>query len=433
MKLHALFACLFISSLSLSSVFAQSKSPVQLHFDPAVEGGYPSLLVQPSRNSKEPNAIIHLTAYIVDTVNITTETKDIHPNEGARFILPNRGQRDVLGVKVESILSNKTTLLKEWRAIYLPNEKIMNYTGTDELQRPSDFDNYWKQAKEKLATTSMNAEIIPVPEKETKTGKLYKVKLNSYDDVSIICWYYVPKDVDPLSSAKPTKQYPAIQIMPGYGAEEPPLDRTADGFITLSLNPRGHGPSAEYFFVEAQHLWNILSPERYYYREAYMDCVRGIDFLTSRPEVDSHLIGAEGGSQGGAFALALAALDHRIACACANVPFISNIPDFVNVSISWYATGFKKYFADPSYGSDARQTLAYIDTANLSPWIQCPTMVCVGLEDPICPPPGGIVSYNRIPKNVPKRLITDPDASHEVTPMMRKANMDWYQKYLKNN
>ncbi|HRS00800.1 MAG TPA: acetylxylan esterase, partial [Candidatus Sumerlaeia bacterium] len=30
-----------------------------------------------------------------------------------------------------------------------------------------------------------------------------------------------------------------------------------------------------------------------------MDCVRGVDFLASRPEVDVKKIGAEGGSQGG--------------------------------------------------------------------------------------------------------------------------------------
>lgn len=431
MKLNTLFACLFISSLSLNSVFAQSKSPVRLHFDPALAGGKPCLYAQVTANSMKPDSFIRLTAYVLDSEIIPLSVRDISAGDSVRFILPDRGQRDVLGVKIQMVLSNKTTLIKDWRTLYLPKEKVVNYAGTGTLQRPADFDEYWKEAKNELAKIPMSALIIPVPEKDTNTGKLYKVTLDSYNDVSIVGWYFVPKDIDPLHPTPSSKKYPAIQITPGYGAEEPPLDRTADGYITLSLNPRGHGPSAKFFNVEAQHLWNILSPEHYYYRESYMDCVRGIDFLASRPEVDSKRIGAEGGSQGGAFTLALAALDQRISCACANVPFISDIPDFVNVSISWYATGFNKYFTDPSYGNDARKTLAYIDTANLSPWIQCPTMVCVGSEDAICPPPGGIVALNRIPKDVPRKLVMDPDAGHEVSPMMRKANAQWFQNYLK--
>ena len=431
MKYKTFLVCLFILTHWLKPASAQTRLPVLFHFDPAVEGGQPSLYAQVTTKSMKSGSFIRLTAYVLDSEIIPLYVRDINAGDSVRFILPDRGERDILGVKAQLILSNKTTLLKDWRALYLPKEKVTNYAGTEELKRPPDFDAYWKEAKENLAKVPMNAEITPVPEKDTQTGRLYKVTLDSYDGVSIVGWYYVPKDIDPLYPSVSTKQYPALQITPGYGAEEPPVDLTGKGFITFSLNPRGHGPSAQYFYVEAQHLWNILSPEHYYYRETYMDCVRGIDFLASRQEVDTKHIGAEGGSQGGAFTLALAALDHRIACACANVPFISNIPDFINVSISWYATGFKQYFADPAYGSDARQTLAYIDTANLSPWIQCPTMVCIGLEDPICPAPGGIVSLNRIPKDVPHRLVIDPNASHEVTPLMRKANTEWYQKYLK--
>ena len=48
-----------------------------------------------------------------------------------------------------------------------------------------------------------------------------------------------------------------------------------------------------------------------------MDCLRGIDFLTSRAEVDPSRIGVLGFSQGGGLTLATAALDSRVKAAVA--------------------------------------------------------------------------------------------------------------------
>ncbi len=76
---------------------------------------------------------------------------------------------------------------------------------------------------------------------------------------------------------------------------------------------------------------------------------------------------------------------------------------------------------DPEKGERVRHTLALIDVANLAPWIQCPTLVCVGSQDRVCPPLNGIVALNRLPEGIPRRLVMDPAADHEVTPLMRDA------------
>ncbi len=223
--------------------------------------------------------------------------------------------------------------------------------------------------------------------------------------------------------------------MPGWGAEEPPNKALPKkGYIVFSLNPRSHGPSKEYFKTPiAHHLWNIDKPEDYYYVAAYMDCLRGIDFLMSRPEVDKSRVATKGGSQGGALALATAALDGRISCAVANVPYISNFPDFIRLAAGYSGKEFATNYHDPEKGSAVRQTLGYIDISNMTPLITCPTQVCVGLQDRVCPPLIGITAYNRLENTVPRELITDPSADHEVTRKMNSANMRWLEKYLKNS
>src|SRR5437773_368765 len=82
-----------------------------------------------------------------------------------------------------------------------------------------------------------------------------------------------------------------------------------------AVAPRAHGENeADRVLPYGTKLtFNVTDPERYFYRGAYLDCVRGLDFLASRPEVDPDRIGMWGASQAGGFTLAVAALDRRLA------------------------------------------------------------------------------------------------------------------------
>lgn len=403
--------------------------PVNIQFDPAIDGGIPHVQLIPL----EEEPVIYLNAYYLDADDntVTLEQQSLVIKEKFIYQIPVREKKEVVGIRVEHMTDSGKELLREWRALYIPDEKVMNYSGSDRMSRPADFQEYWNSAKKALKQVPMEAEISPVPERDSETGRLYRVQMNSYNNIPIVAWYFVPRELDILSDDPVSKEYPAIQIMPGWGAEQPPMDRTAEGFITLSLNPRSHGPSKEFFETpEPHHLWNIDDHRNYYYRAAYMDCYRGIDFLASRPEVDSTRIGVEGGSQGGAFSLAMAALDKRVACAVANVPYISNFPDFVRISTLGSGAQFQERMKDPDVGKNVTRTLSYIDVALFAPFIQCPTMITVGLQDRVTPPLNGIVVYNRIPEGIPKVFVPDPEADHEITSLMREENMRWHRQYL---
>ena len=51
--------------------------------------------------------------------------------------------------------------------------------------------------------------------------------------------------------------------------------------------------------------WAVTQCEALY-AGAFMDCIRGVDFLASRPEVDAARLAVTGGSQGGGLAFATA-------------------------------------------------------------------------------------------------------------------------------
>ena len=68
----------------------------------------------------------------------------------------------------------------------------------------------------------------------------------------------------------------------------------------LALDIRGHGISRLDFDPgQREYMWEgIEGPAKdYVYVGAYMDCIRGLDFLASRPEVDASRLVVEGGSQ----------------------------------------------------------------------------------------------------------------------------------------
>src|SRR5262249_59883798 len=117
--------------------------------------------------------------------------------------------------------------------------------------------------------------------------------------------------------------------VPGYGGILPlPLHLVQYGYATLSLYPRSQGESLQEWEIEhgTRLVYHVTDRERYYYRGAYMDCVRGIDFLHSRAEIDTSRIGVWGFSQGGGVTLATAALDHRVSAPVAGGPRLCHFP-----------------------------------------------------------------------------------------------------------
>lgn len=155
----------------------------------------------------------------------------------------------------------------------------------------------------------------------------------------------------------------------------------------------------------------ILDKNEYYFRAAYMDCLKAIDFAVSQPEINADRIIIEGGSQGGALGMAVCALDARPWLAMVDVPSNSLLEErVINAQGSFSCiTDYLKIHPDQL--DQAFATLSYFDTMNMAEMIRCPLLASVALKDQTCPARNYYASYNRI--RSPKEIRIYPFNGHE--------------------
>ena len=268
-----------------------------------------------------------------------------------------------------------------------------------------DFKDFWKITRAELNRVNPRFKMTLLEDKGSEIKTMYHVEMYSLGNVKIEGYYAVPKTKE---------KHPAIIKYQGYGANPRFPDPNAmPEFCEFILSVRGQGIQKPGNTYGDWIIYGLADKNDYYYRGAYMDLIRGIDFLSSRPEVDPEKIVTEGVSQGGAFALVACALDKRIKAASSCMPFLSDFRDYFKIC-PWPRSSFEKYLKKhPSANwEEIYDVLSYFDIKNLAGQITCPVIMGVGLQDDTCPPHTNFAGYNQIRSE--KKYIVYPDRKHSV-------------------
>ena len=316
----------------------------------------------------------------------------------------------------------------------------------------SDFDSYWTAAREQLTAIEATDEPIltEIPSKSTDKRKVYLVEFKSIPDgtsgepVTVRGYYAEPTD---------GLRHPVIMHYLGYdsgyrpgGQDVKPYCPSGDGdtsdYAEFYLSARGQSinnraanereADGKGDFTNTYGDWfafNFGQKDSYYYRGAYMDQVRAIDFMATRKTSDMDNLFAEGQSQGGAFTVAAAALSgYTFKAIAPAITFMGDFPDYFDI-VNWPA-----YVARENQGTmtDAEMFafLSYYDTKNLATKISCPVITSVGLQDNVCPAHTNLAPYNNVTTATSdKQIVFNPELQHQVASDWFTTYMTFFKKY----
>lgn len=316
------------------------------------------------------------------------------------------------------------------------NSNLIGY-ALEEIQSPltrkDDFEEFWQNSLAELTKISPQYKITKRTDLSNNHYNVYLIEMQSLDNDKIKAWYRVPAN-------KP--KAPVVLQIPSLGgafynikslAENPKYGIPYD-FAVLSLNIRGHGNSKGKINVgeNAHHLisYGLSEKESYIYRGAILDCIRAIDFLKTRSDIDNEKIIVDGASQGGALALITSALDARVKLCTPDVPFLSDIEQLAKIT-RWVSDELNRYVKSQKNVTYWRliQNLSYFDTKNFADKIKAPVYMSVGLQDWTCPASTCLATYNKI--TAPKNCVIYPEGKHDGGGAWHRIRkFEWIRKQL---
>ena len=399
--------------------------------------------------SGKPSITIHAENPYEEAVAAKIEV-EITTDKAAAVVTLSKDVELAAGASQDIVLTTENDLAAGfYKATCIVNDDlarafVFGVDPTDIVSAPdkqADFADFWATAKAQLDAIEINATLTEIPTKSTPNRKVYLVEMQSVPDgltgepVTIRGYYAEPQD---------GKKHPVIMHYQGYdsgyrpgGEGNTPYCMSGDAepdYAEFILSNRGQSvnnrPAADREdgidrdFTNTYGDWfafNFGDKDSYYYRGAYMDCVRAIQFMASRPTSDMNNLYAEGQSQGGAFTYAAASLSgYTFRAIAPAIAFMGDFPDYFELS-SWPASVARANQGDMT-DDEMYAFLSYFDTKNLAATIDCPVIACIGLQDNVCPPHTNIAPYNNL-QSTDKELILNPENDH-------RAGATWYNDYM---
>ncbi|MBW7996116.1 MAG: acetylxylan esterase [Candidatus Glassbacteria bacterium] len=300
-------------------------------------------------------------------------------------------------------------------------------TGLDhDYSPPLDFDSFWRATLDSLNAVPPALSTVPDSERSSDEVEVYRISYSSLHGVRVDGWLTLPTaGKGPLAG---------LAFFPGYssGRISPATDYSRRGYAAISIQVRGYEVDRESYPENNSRYMTIgcERPESYIYREIVCHCLRAVDLLAARPEVDENRIGVVGGSQGGGLGLLVAGLDPRVAAVVASVPFLTDFERSMTMSGAPFRDLVRYIEQKPGSRDQVMNTVRYFDTVSLAGRIKAPVIVSAGLFDRTCPVPSIYRMYHEL-GSVDKRIEIYPWLDHlEVGRPFMPVARQWLAAHL---
>lgn len=278
---------------------------------------------------------------------------------------------------------------------------------------PADFDRFWDNERNQVLAARLetveNEMALSAREKKQFPGvKCLDVRV-SCGDVPVSGCLVMPENAKP-------KSLPGIVTFHGAGVTGA-VPRLAWGKSALVLDVNAHGidnrQPKEYYRslnkgrLASYFIRNWETRETCYFLGMYRRVVRALQYLTARPEWDGKTLIVAGNSQGGAQAIAAAALEPRVTACIAGIPALCDLDPEAGRLPGWPFIRLAGRISP-----EMRCTAEYFDSVNFAHRITCPVIVSTGMNDGTCVPTSVLRFYNNLPPGTGKEIRLFPSGTH---------------------
>ncbi len=278
---------------------------------------------------------------------------------------------------------------------------------------PSDFDEFWKDVREKLNAVPVKAvrTEVELPPQLSKVV-CYDVQVDCSGPAKVSGYLCMPRDAKP-------KSLPALVTFHGAGVRSA-YKPTAYGAKAIAFDVNAHGipngqPAKFYSDLNRGKLnkystRGLEDHHKNYFVGMYQRVMRALDYVKTLPEWDGKNLIVRGASQGGAQSLAAAALDPDVTLCCAEVPALCDLGGRL--------IGRRPGWPIPNLAPEKQEErklieeCAYVDNVFFARRIKCPVYLSTGLIDNVCLAPGVYAVYNSLPEGTEKKITPHPNSGH---------------------
>ncbi|MEP6481729.1 MAG: acetylxylan esterase [Rhodoglobus sp.] len=272
-----------------------------------------------------------------------------------------------------------------------------------EVAEPTDFDDFWSLtiAESRSIGGAVTMTVADTPITEIEINDLV---FPGFGGEPVRAWLSRPRGA---SGALPV----VIEFIGYNGGRGLPGERlqwAASGYLHVLMDtrgqgsgwgtggdtpdPHGSGPAGAGFMTRG-----IAHQDTYYYRRLFTDAVRLVDAVTEMEFADSSRIAVTGGSQGGAIALAAAALHPAVVAVMPDVPFLCHFRRSVSITPLDPFTEVARYLSVHRDKVDrVFETLGYFDGVNFARRIHAAALFSVALMDEVVMPSSVFAAYNHL-------------------------------------
>ena len=296
--------------------------------------------------------------------------------------------------------------------------------------RPIDFVSFWDDAKRELVNINPAYQVSRRGDMSTTNTDVFMVEFQSMHNAKIRGWLTVPK-----SKGK----YAVLYKLPAYANAVKPETRNDIAIFTIDARGIGNSADEQKLNYDNYLTTGLNNKLEYIYRDVYMDCLRGLDFLFTHEDLklDVNKIIVKGEGQGAALAAAIVGLDGRKVkglimerTVLLDMRTVFAIGEIKPVP-PWPLPTLKSYFNTSKTSIDNYFRIwDYFDPLNFAAQIKCPVLIGTSLKNDISSPQCSYNFYNQV-LTQQREVYVCPDNKDNMDPPYYVFENNWTREVLR--